>query len=97
MPSKSRHSKAKRLSLDKRRREIQRSSATTTPQPMAAQTSEPTHPGGKVAPKASVPTPSPKSVAVHYPYIGAELLRISILSGIILVILIVLALVLPKL
>ncbi len=95
MPDKSRHGKEKRSSLSKKRRERQRHLAGANPQQIAAEIPKPAL-TDKVAAKASVPTPSAPPITVQYPYIGAELLRIGILTGIILVILIVLALVLPR-
>ncbi len=95
MPGKSRHGKRKHSTLSKRRKERQRSLATTTRQPLTAQTSMPAPPT-KVDSKVSIPAPSATPATDLYAYVTAELKRIGILTGIIPVILIVLALVLPK-
>ena len=94
MPNKSRHGKRKHSTLSKRRKERQRSLATTTRQPETAQVSMPTSSTGKVNSKTSVQAPSATPATDDYAYVTAELKRIGILTGVILVILIVLALVL---
>lgn len=95
MPGKSRHGKRKHSTLVKRRKERQGSLATTIRQPITGQTSMPAL-LRKVDSKVSMPAPSATPATGQYHYVTAELLRIGILTGIILVILIVLALVLPK-
>ncbi len=94
MPGKSRHGKGKHSQLSRKRKDRQHFVAATQP-PVTAQTPNITPLAGKVAPRANVPAPS-APVTANYPYIGTELLRIGILTGIILVILFVLALVSPK-
>ncbi len=63
--------------------------------PAAAQTSGTAPVMAKVAPKASAPAPSAPLAASH-PYVGAELLRIGILTAVILAILFALALISPR-
>jgi len=94
MPGKSRHGKGKHPSQSKRRRERQRYAATSAHQQEAAQAPKPAAPADIPAPPTRVPTPPMASPVAQYPYIAAELRRIGILAGIMLVILIVLAFVL---
>ena len=94
MPEKSRYGKGKRPPLSKRRREKQRSTTTVAPQQLASQPPKSAVPHSAPVPSTSVPAPAAKSGTVQYSYITAELRRIGILAGIIVVILIVLALVL---
>ena len=94
MPSKSRHGKGKQSFQSKRKRSKQRPSATVVQQQVAAQTNKPVTPPKLSTPPAGVPTPRATLTTARYPYIVAELRRIGILAGIILVILIVFALVL---
>ncbi len=99
MPEKSRHGKAKYHT--KKSKAKQRSTALPSqqqavgmsPKPAVA-TSVSTLPEKKVRTTEKIRTATVAG-AVRYPYITAELKRIGILAGIILVILIVLALVLP--
>ena len=94
MPSKSRRSKRKLLQSKKRK--SQRSpSPVAIQQPATAQAYEPVTPSNVVAPSVKVPAPVPTAMAVRRPHIVTELRTIGILAGIILVILVVLALVLP--
>jgi len=92
MSGKSRHSRRKRFSQNKKRKGRQSSPGAVVPQQAGIQTDEPAAPAQVAAPSASAPVPAP--TAAQYPYILAELRRIGILAGIVLVILIVLALVL---
>ena len=94
MPGKLRHGKGKHPVRSKRKRSGHGSTAIAAQQPLISQTNE-------VVPKPEVSAPSPITSApsatvstVRYPYIVAELRRIGILTGIMLVILVVLALVL---
>jgi len=87
MPGKSRRAKALQ---HKRRKERRLSPAIAVQQQVVAQTRKPV----ASAPSVSAPTPRTTLTAARYPYITAELRRIGILAGIMLVILIVLALVL---
>ena len=94
MPDKLRHGKGKQHPNSKKGKAKQRSLTPVAQQQVIAHTREPAVPAGISAPSASVPTQSATTGAVRYPYITAELRRIGILAGIMLVILIVLALVL---
>ena len=88
MPKKSRRFKA----LQSKRRKIrQQPLATVAQQPVVTQTDKPV----ASAPLASAPVRKTAPNIVRYPYVVAELRRIGILAGIMLVILIVLALALP--
>jgi hypothetical protein len=93
MPSKLRHGKRRHSTLNKRKGERQRFS-TTTRQPETAQVSTPTALISKVDSKISMPAPSSNPATGDYAYVIAEMKRIGMLTGIILGILIVLALVL---
>ena len=86
MPGKSRHAQ-RRLSRGKRRQSRQVSSVIAAQQQAVTEVPKP------AARSTSVSTPATQT-AVRYPYIVAELRRIGILAGIMLVILVVLALVL---
>jgi hypothetical protein len=69
--------------------------SAVAPQPSAAaQTYEPTPRAERIVPVAKAPTPQPAITLAQPPYVAAELRRIGILFGIILVILVVLTLVL---
>lgn len=94
MPGKSRHGKRNHPILSKRRKESQRSSAITTLQPVVARTSVPAPATDKVGSEVSIPATSTTPPTGQYAYVIAELKVISVLTGLILVILIVLALVL---
>ena len=95
MTGKSRHGKGKHPSRSKRRKGKQHFSAAVIHQQATAEAHEPVAPPRATAPVASAPPQIPKPTPVQYPYILAELRRIGILAGIMLVILVVLALVLP--
>ena len=95
MPGKSRRRKRQHLPQSKKRKSGQHFSTTVTQQQAVTQTREPAFHPGVSAPSASVPTPVAKLATVRYPHMVAELRMIGILAGIILVILVVLALVLP--
>ncbi len=88
MPSKSRHGRGKRSSRSKKEKSRQHFSATVAQQPAVP------HPE-MAAPSVTVPTPMVKLTVAQYPYVPSELRTIGILAGIIVVILVVLALVLP--
>ena len=95
MPGKSRHDKGKRPSQSKKSKAMQRSAAGIVQQPAAAQTPKLIAPGVVSAPSSgSRQKPSAAPSVARYPYVTAELRRIGILAGIIVIILIVLALVL---
>ena len=94
MPGKSRHGKRKH-SFQGKKKKGRRGPPGIVPQQQAAiQIDKPVAPPGVVAPSASAPTPMPAPTAVRHPYILAELRRIGILAGVMLVILVVLVLVL---
>ena len=87
MPKKTRRVK---ISQSKRKQLRQGYSASVSPKPEVTETPKPVisaPPAGKAGPRASD--------TARHPYVIAELKRIGILAGIILVILIVLALALP--
>jgi hypothetical protein len=93
MSRKSRH-RGKHLPQSKKRRG--RKGFSVPAQPSAAsQRYEPTPRTEKVVPAAKAPTPRATVTLVQSINVAAELQRIGILAGIILVILVVLALVLP--
>ena len=95
MPGKSRHDKGKRLSQSKKSKAMQRSATGVVEQPAATQAPKPSAPGVASAPSLrNRQKPSAAPSVARYPYITAELRRIGILAGIIVIILIVLALVL---
>lgn len=90
MPDKVRRRKKKYSAQSKRKKEQSRPATTVGQQPSGEVVSS-----TKMAvPSASVPSPVSRPAAVQHPYIAAELRTIGILSGIMLVILAVLALVL---
>ena len=92
MPGKSKHGKRSYSFQSKKKKRKQHFPVTAAQQQVAAQALKP-----DTLPKASVPlasVPAPK-IAVKYPFIATELRRIGILGGIVFVILIILALVLP--
>lgn len=92
MPGKSRHGKRK-LPRSKRRKGIQGVSVISAQQRVVAQTYKPAPRPETLPPSASVPTTTATVSATRYPYIAAELRRIGILAGVIMVILVILALV----
>ena len=93
MPGKSRHGRRK-LPRSKRRRERQNISAISPPQEVATETHKPTSHPEVLTPSVSVPTKMATVATTQYSYVAAELQRIGILTGVILVILVLLALVL---
>jgi hypothetical protein len=93
MSGKSRHSKRKHSTLSKRVKQRQHSLATTAQQSVTVPASMLATPANKTEPRKSIPTLS-GTPANQYAYVAAELKKIGILTGIILVILIVLALIL---
>jgi hypothetical protein len=86
--------RGKHLPQSKRRRDRKGFSAPAQPSAVA-QRYEPTPRADMVVPAAKAPTPRATVTLVQSINVAAELRRIGILSGIILVILVVLALVLP--
>ena len=95
MPGKARRGRGKYSSRSKKRKGKQASAVTVAQQKVAAPVHEPAVPTEFSSPAASVPTPTAKSISVRYPYIVTELRNIGILAGIMVVILVVIALVLP--
>ena len=91
MSGKSRRHKGKHSFQSKKKKSSQRFSGAVAQEQVAAQVPEAGVPAEVSVPAARAPTPVAKSATVRYPYITAELKRIGILTGIILVILIVLA------
>ncbi len=94
MPGKSRHGKWKQSVRSKRRRSGRDSVAIAAQQPPVSQAYGPVSQPEVSAPLPSTSTPSAAVSAIRYPYIVAEMRRIGILAGIMLVILVVLTLVL---
>jgi len=97
MPGKSQHGNRKHHPQSKKSKAKQRYTAMAAAQPAVAQAPRAAIPAtvpATPASSASVPTSPQALKTVKHPYITAELRRIGILAGIILVILVVLALVL---
>jgi len=94
MPGKSRRKRGKYSIQSKKKGRPIRPSPPAQ-QPAAAQTHEPVSSPDVSTPLANVPSPATKPIAVHHPYIATELRTISILAGIMVAVLVVLALVLP--
>ena len=92
MPGKSRYGKGKHPHHSKKSKAKQRHIATAL-KPPVADTPQPAT-AISTPPPPKVPASPTKPRTAQYPYITAELRRISILAGIILVILIVLAVIL---
>ena len=86
MPRKSRHGRRKKLPPVGKAKGIPVSPAVSISREEAAG-----QPGKPVAPSAGAPAVT----LARYPYVGAELRRIGILAGIILVILVLLSIILP--
>jgi hypothetical protein len=94
MPGKSQRGKGRHAHQSKKSKAKQRQRAMASQQPIAADTPKPAVTISKPTSSGTSAAPVTSKVG-RYPYITTELLRIGILAGIILVILIVLALVLP--
>ena len=92
MPGKSRHGKGKHAFHGKKKKSRQHFSAMAAQQRVVAQTNKSVVSPKLSAPSVSAPTPMATPTTARYPYIVAELRRIGILAGIMLVILITLAL-----
>ena len=93
MAGKSRRGR-KKQSFQSKKKKSGRSLRNVVQQQAVTQTSEPvTTPQQPLSSSVSIPTSVVKPAFTQYPYVIAELQRIGILAGIILVILIVLALV----
>jgi len=92
MSGKSRHGRRK-LSRSKRRKGGQAAPTISAQQPVVAQSYKPvSHPEAS-PPSAGVPATVAALAGTRYPYIVGEMKRIGILTGIILLILVILALV----
>ena len=91
MPKKSRRVKT----LQSKRKERQISSMANVPPQVVTQSPKPAAAREVSSPPASQTAPKASAATGHYPYTIAELKRIGILAGAMLVILIILALVLP--
>ena len=93
MSGKSQHSAGKHTPHSKKGKALQRAAAMTSQQRVVSQIPEPAAPPRVTTPAVKVPAAVSRS-AQRYSYVTAELRRIGILAGIIIIILIVLALVL---
>ncbi len=87
MPGKSQYGRGKHVSRRKKEKMRQGTLATVAQRQVIAQPEVPVSP-------AKMPAPTVTPTATRYPYVTAELRRISILAGIVLVVLVVLVLVL---
>ncbi len=92
MPGKPRHGKS-RQQLSKKRKERQRSGLTAAQQAAPVQTAGPAAGAARQVPRANMPKAATASAIPQYPYVGAELVRIGIITGLIIAILFVLAMV----
>ena len=97
MSGKSHHGKGKHSSQSRKSKAKQRSAAMAVQQVVARAPEATVAPATTPAPPVSAPAPPLKTGAIRYPYITAELRRIGILAGVMVVILVVLAFVLPSL
>ena len=93
MSGKSQHSTGKHTPHSKKGKAIQRAAAMASQPGVVSQIPEPAAPTSVATPAKKVPAAVSRSAQRH-PYVTAELRRIGILAGIIIIILIVLALVL---
>ena len=93
MPGKSRRGRARHLHGGKKRKGRKGFSAPGAQPSAVTKTYEPPPQPDTLVPSAKMPTPRATVPAVEYPYMAAELRKIGIVAGIILVILVVLALV----
>jgi hypothetical protein len=94
MPNKSPHGKKKRSTLSKRRRDKQRPLAVSGRQPVASEIPRAAATTSEIDSQATASAQSPTPATGQYAYVIADLKRIGIPTGIILVIAIVLAVVL---
>ncbi len=93
MPGKSRRSHGRHLPRSKRRKAGKGVSAPVAQPSAVAQRYEPAPGAALLVPSAKTPTPKATVTLAQHPNIAAELRRIGILAGIILVILVVLAMI----
>ncbi len=96
MPGKSRHGKGKRPFQSKKKKDRLIRLTIPAQQPVVSQAREPISRLNVSGTLASASTPMAKLAAVRRRYVATELRTIGILIGIMLIILIVLALVLPR-
>ncbi len=94
MPDKSRRRQGKYSFQSKKRKGKPKRPTMLAQQPAVAQIHEPVSSPNVSVPSATVPTPMSKPASIRYPYIATELRTIGILTGIMLIVLVVLALVL---
>ena len=94
MPGKARRRKGKYSPLSKKRRGGPNRATIPVQQPAVVPADEPISSPQISVPLARVPTPMVKPADIRYPHIATELRTISIMAGVVLVILVVLALVL---
>ena len=90
MSRKSQRGRGRHIPQDKKRKDRQNPSTRVVRQQVVAQTSKPVSQPSASAPSGTTSAQT-ATTSTHYPYIAAELRRIGILTGIILVILAVLA------
>ena len=95
MPSKSRRGRGKYSPPKKKRKDRQGRPATLTQQPASAQIDEPVSSPKVSAPATSVPVPAAKPAGAQHLHVANELRTIGIIAGIMLIVLIILAVVLP--
>jgi hypothetical protein len=93
MPGKSRRGRGRHLPRGKRRKGRKAFSAPVAQSSAVGQAYEPAPGADMLVPSAKAPTPKPTVTAAQHPNVAAELRRIGILAGIIVVILVVLALI----
>jgi len=93
MPGKSRRRHSRHLPRSKRRKGRKGFAAPVAQPSAVAQRYEPAPRAALLAPSAKAPTPKATVTLAQHPNIAAELRRIGILAGIILVILVVLAMI----
>ena len=95
MPGKSRHGRIKHSFQGKKKKSRRSHPAAVAQRQADIQISKPVASPKVATPSAGARAPTPMLTAVRHPYILIELRRIGILAGMMLVILVVLALVLP--
>ena len=92
MPGKSRHGGRKRSSQGKKKKSRQNAPRAVASQQVEARAAEPVSPPEVVTPVENTPEPVSAPATAQRPYVLTELWRITVLAGIMLVILVVLAL-----
>ena len=91
MPGRPRHKKGKHIVQSKKRKDRLSHPTPLASEARAVQTEEAVSPPVVRSPSINAPIPMPEPAVIRYPYISAELRTISILAGIMLILLIVLA------